>query len=202
MRFDTGQVIMRRYHRGGRCAWMQPMRVIADDDAGLLLWHPTGSDYARLVDADGRTQHDLPIDAMREPRLTPLTWQGYDILVLMPPGAAHSVWWFFADGAFTGWYVNLEDPCVRTDDGVDTADLVLDITVTPQRTWEWKDTDEFAARTGNPLYFDEAAAAAIRAEGERVVKLIEAGQFPFDGTLTDFRPHPAWPTLRLPAGTL
>jgi hypothetical protein len=59
---------------------------------------------------------------MREPRLTPLTWQGYDILVLMLPGAAHSVWWFFADGAFTGWYVNLQDPCVRTDDGVDTAD--------------------------------------------------------------------------------
>ncbi|MBM0239202.1 hypothetical protein JNW88_22395 [Micromonospora sp. ATA32] len=48
MRIDTGQVIMRRYHRGGRCAWMQPMRVIADDD--------------------GRTQHDLPIDAMHEPR--------------------------------------------------------------------------------------------------------------------------------------
>ena len=32
--------------------------------------------------------------------------------------------------------------------------------------------------------------AAVWAEGRRVVELIEAGAFPFDGTRTDFRPDP------------
>ncbi|WP_187413809.1 hypothetical protein [Micromonospora sp. MP36] len=48
------------------------MRVLADDAQGLLLWHPAGSDFARLIDADGNTQHQLTVDRMREPRLTNL----------------------------------------------------------------------------------------------------------------------------------
>ena len=40
----------------------------------------------------------------------------------------------------------------------------------------------------------ERLAEAVRrvAEGQRVVKLISAGEFPFDGTRTDFRPDPSW----------
>lgn len=60
------------------------------------------------------------------------------------------------------------------------------------RRWRWKDEDEFAERIGHPWYWDEAGAAAIRAEGERVIGLAEAGTFPFDGSWTDFRPDPAW----------
>jgi hypothetical protein len=35
--------------------------------------------------------------------------------------------------------------------------------------------------------------AAVRAEGERLIKIAEAGQFPFDGTMTDYQPDPSWP---------
>lgn len=77
-----------------------------------------------------------------------------------------------------------------------TTDLVLDIVATPQRQWEWKDADEFDRRIGHPL-FDRAAAEAIRSEGVRLVTLIEAGAFPFDGAYTGFRPDPAWPLPRL-----
>ncbi|MEV4822357.1 DUF402 domain-containing protein [Micromonospora sp. NPDC049274] len=199
MLFEPGKIINRRYLRGRWCTWVQPMRVIADNEDGLLLWHPAGSDFARLVDADGSTQHEVTVDQMRDPKLTVLTWKTYDILVLMPPQAAYSVWWFFRDGAFTGWYVNLETPCHRQPNGVDTTDLILDIVVTPDRRWEWKDVDEFDGRIGNPLYFDRATADAVRAEGERLIKLIAAGDFPFDGTYTDFRPDQHWPVLGLPA---
>ncbi|WP_046568917.1 DUF402 domain-containing protein [Micromonospora sp. HK10] len=195
MIFRTGQVITRRYLRDGRCSWLQPMLVVADDADGLLLWHPVGSDYARLVDADGNTLHELPVDRMRDAKLAVQAWTGYDILVLMPPAAAYSVWWFFRDGAFAGWYVNLEDPYARRPDGVDTVDHVLDIVVTPQRRWEWKDTGEFTERIGHLAYFDRAAADAVRAEGERLVALVEAGEFPFDGTHTGFRPDPGWPPM-------
>lgn len=173
--------------------------VISDDEAGLLLWHPLGSEFAPLIDADGRTLHEVTLDRMREPRLTVRAWQGNDVLILMPENAAHSVWWFFREGTFTGWYVNLEAPYVRRPDGVETRDLVLDIVVTPERRWEWKDADEFDRLVGHPLYLDKAEADATLAEGQRLIKLIEAGSFPFDGTYADFRPDADWPALRLPA---
>ncbi|MGC4894501.1 DUF402 domain-containing protein [Micromonospora sp. DT31] len=134
---------------------------------------------------------------MRDPKLTVRAWHSYDVLLLMPANANYSVWWFFQEGNFAGWYVNLEEPYVRRHNGVETTDLVLDIVVTPQRQWKWKDADEFDRRIGHPLYFDSAAADAIRAEGERLTKLIEAGDFPFDGIHTDFRPDPHWPLPRL-----
>jgi hypothetical protein len=196
MRFEPGQVIARRYRRGRWCTWAQAVRVVRDDEDGLLLWQPAGADFATLVDADGNSLHEVSPDQMRDPRLTVRAWRG-DVLILMPPRASYSVWWFFEEGAFSGWYVNLEEPYARRHDGVQTTDLVLDIVVTPQRRWEWKDTDEFERRTGHPLYFGRDAARAVRAEGDRLVQLIEAGEFPFDGTHTGFRPDPTWPLPRL-----
>ncbi|PWK40434.1 uncharacterized protein DUF402 [Actinoplanes xinjiangensis] len=137
---------------------------------------------------------------MRQPRLVPKIWRDHDILVLMPPDALHSIWWFFKQGRFVGWYVNLETPFTRHDEGVDTTDLVLDIWVEPSRSWEWKDEEEMAARIGRPLYFDRATAEAIRAEGERLIKLAEAADFPFDGTHLDFQPDPEWSPMQLPSG--
>lgn len=109
------------------------------------------------------------------------------------------MWWLFKEGTFAGWYVNLEEPYVRRHNEVQTKDLVLDIVVRPQRQWQWKDAEEFDRRIGHPLYFDRAAAAVIRGEGERLVRLIETGAFPFDGTRTGFRPDRAWPLPRLSA---
>ncbi|WP_433788513.1 DUF402 domain-containing protein [Actinoplanes sp. CA-252034] len=198
MRFQTGQTITRRYVRGEWVMWEQAMRVIRDDADGLLLWQPVGGDFARLVDADGSTAHEVSPDAMTAPVMVNSGWLYSDVLILMPAGAAHSVWWFFTDGVFTGWYVNLESPYTRRGDAVETTDHVLDIVATPRREWRWKDEDELTGRIGHPLYFDADQAVVIRAEGERIIKLIEAPEFPFDDTYTGFRPDPSWPVARFP----
>jgi hypothetical protein len=198
--FAPGQLVLRRYFRASTYTFVKPMIVVGDDEAGLLLWMPAGTEVAGLRDEDDRTLHAVALDEMREPRLVRRTWGENDVLLLMPPGAAHSVWWFFREGEFAGWYVNLETPGRRHDEGVDATDLVLDVVVAPDRTWAWKDEDEMADRIGRPHYFDRDEAAAIRAEGERVIKLVEAGVYPFDGTHTDFRPGPSWPVPELPAG--
>jgi protein associated with RNAse G/E len=200
MPFKPGQIVLRRYFRGSRYTFVKPMRVVRDDESGLLLWMPAGSEFAVLTDTDGKTQHDLPLDEMRDPQLVRKVWQENGILVLMPREAAYSIWWFFNENGFLGWYVNLETPATRHDDGVDTTDLVLDVWVEPDRRWQWKDEDELASRTGRPLYFDRAEATAIRAEGQRLIDLAEAGAFPFDGTHIDFKPDPAWSPLDLPTG--
>ncbi|HEY2795157.1 MAG TPA: DUF402 domain-containing protein, partial [Micromonosporaceae bacterium] len=116
------------------------------------------------------------------------------------PERDHSVWWFFEpDGSFAGWYVNLESPTRRWANGTDILDHALDIWVEPDRTWSWKDEDELTERSGHPSFWSRSEAERIRAAGERLVPDIEAGRFPFDGTLTDFRPDASWaPSTLLP----
>jgi hypothetical protein len=81
---------------------------------------------------------------------------------------------------------------------MDISDQALDIWVEPDRTWVWKDEDEFAERTGHPEYWTADEAVMVRAEGEKVIGVIEAGEHPFDGWLTDFCPDPQWTPTTLP----
>jgi Protein of unknown function (DUF402) len=208
MRFVPGSLILHRNTRRDRIGWVRPARVVSHDERGLLLWVAPGSRIAEEVDQDGLTMRHMPfVDWIRQRhQVVEHDWRGPGILKLLPPGAAHSVWWFRdEDGRFAGWYVNLEEPAVawqdRTLAGVDIVDQDLDIWVPPSRYWQWKDEGEFAERLGFPDHYWVHDAAAVRAEGERVIKQIEAGRFPFDGTWCDFKPDPGWSTpTRLPPG--
>jgi predicted RNA-binding protein associated with RNAse of E/G family len=201
MRFAPGQTVLRRYFRRGRIGFLNVCRVHADDERGLRMWLPIGTPFWRTLTPDGRDAHAASVDEMAVAPLGELTWTGSHVLVFMPPGAAHSIWWFFGpDGGFRGWYGNLEAPYTRWDGGVDTEDYALDLWVDADRTWRWKDEDEFAARTGLPGFWTADEAASIRAEGEKLIKLAEAGEFPFDGTWCDLAmPAPDWPPLQRPA---
>ncbi|HEX6869563.1 MAG TPA: DUF402 domain-containing protein, partial [Micromonosporaceae bacterium] len=65
-------------------------------------------------------------------------------------------------------------------------------------SWRWKDEDEFAERTGHPDFWTSEEASRIRAEGERLIALVESEAYPFDGTLVDFRPDSGWEPTNLP----
>jgi Protein of unknown function (DUF402) len=208
VRFAPGQLILHRNVRRGRIGWARPARVVLDDERGLLLWLARGSIVANEVASDGRGMRGMPFtEWIGLPyRMLVGTWQGPGVLKFLPADGAHSVWWFRDDaGAFSGWYVNLEEPGVRWDDGavagVDIVDQDLDLVVRPDHCWEWKDEAEFVERLAFPEHYWVADESAVRSEGERVAKLIEAGEFPFDGTWCDFAPDPAWPVpVALPAG--
>lgn len=199
MRFEPGRLIVYRNVRHGRLGCVRPARVVSDDERGLLLWLAQDSPVADEVAADGRGMRAMPFTEWiaSSYRLQPGRWVGPPLLKFLPAGAAHSVWWFrTAEGGFAGWYVNLEEPGVRWDDGalagVDVVDQDLDIWVPPDRAWQWKDEHEFVERLAFPDHYWVRDGAAVRAEGERVAKLIEAGEFPFDGTWCDFVPDPQW----------
>jgi len=206
--FAPGRSILHRNTHHGRVAFVHPVRVISDDERGLLVWLARGSVVTVERTLDGLGARDLPfpewVAAPREPQLS--TWQGPGLLRFFPPDAEHSIWFFRDDaGNFANYYVNLEEGAVRWDDGdvagIDVIDQDLDIVVAPDLTWQWKDEDEFSERLGFPEHYWVPDEAAVRAEGRRVIKLIEAGEFPFDGTWTDFEPDPDWPTpTELPAG--
>lgn len=208
MRFATGRIVLHRNFHGDRLALLKTAIVVEDSEAGLLLWVPRDTPMLdrRTVDDRGLRAVAFSEWVVSETKLWPASWRGEPVLKWLPTGAAHSVWWFRdAEGGFKGWYVNLEESGVRWDDGdvagVDIVDQDLDLWVTPDRAWSWKDEEEFAERYafGEPYWVGDEAA--VRAEGERVVKLIEAGRFPFDGTWCDFRPDADWrPPVMVPPG--
>jgi Protein of unknown function (DUF402) len=194
-----GEIVVRRHfqHRALSRCWATT--VVADDEHGLWLWVGTGSAHRDLGHADGRHMREVPFiewpDAPKGYDSRP--WRG-NVLMFHPREGDYSVWLLFTEALdFNGWYVNLERPIVRWRDGdltgVDTIDYDLDIVVTPDLTWRWKDEDEFAERLAYPRIYWVDDEAAVRAEGERVIKRIEAGDYPFDGTMTEFRPDPSWP---------
>ena len=207
MAFAPGQVILHRNTRRGRIAFARPVRVVSDTSLGLLVWMARHTPVMHEVATDGRGARGRPfaewVTLAYEHQLG--EWQGPGILMFFPPEADHSVWWFWTDeGEFDGWYVNLEERVVRWDDGgavgIDVVDQDLDVVVKPDRTWEWKDEDEFTERLAIPDHYWVSDEAAVRAEGRRVIKIAEAGEFPFDGTWTDFVPDPAWELPALPDG--
>jgi uncharacterized protein DUF402 len=206
--FDSGRLILHRDTHLGRIAFVHPARVVSDDERGLLVWLARGSTIAVERSADGRGPRDMPftewVTQRYELRLT--SWQGPGVLRFFPAGADHSVWLFRTDeGVFKNYYVNLEESAVRWDDGdvagFDVIDQDLDIVATPDLAWSWKDEDEFAERLALAQHYWVPDEAAVWAEGRRVIKMIEAAEFPFDGTWTDFQPDPSWsPPTELPPG--
>jgi hypothetical protein len=198
-RFRPGQLLVHRHFTHKDLVWVPLVRVVSDDERGLLMWMPHGTPMMREVTLDGRGPRGMPFsDWLREPKhMIGDTHRGPDILKFVPPDASHSVWWLFRPpGVFAAWYVNLERPIARWDDGtvagIDTTDFDLDIWVWPDRRWQWKDEHELAERLGFPDHYWVSDPEAVWAEGRRVIPKIEAGDFPFDGTWCDFEPDPAW----------
>lgn len=204
MPFEAGETVVRRgLYPDGRIAYLQCGRVVSDDERGLLTWVAAGSTTLRRVTPDGTPTRSWPrYEAMSAPTLlAPATWEPYGTLMLTRPGEPSSVWWSFdRDGAFVGWYVNLETDAGRWAGGTDHVDHALDLLIAPdRRTWRWKDEDEFLDLTGRPGFWDAEGAAAIRAEGERMAARAAAGQAPFDAGFHAYRPKPEWEPTALPA---
>jgi hypothetical protein len=197
--FAPGRSVLHRQFTGDQLVFLRTGRVVAHDERGLVLWVPHGGPMALTQTEDGRGLRDMPFrEWVTRPRqLVARNWWGPNILMLAPPGAAHSVWWFWdARGRHVAWYINLEEPGVAWDDGtaagLDNTDQDLDVWVWPDRRWQWKDEHEMAERLEHPEHYWVVDEAAVRAEGQRMIALAEAGEYPFDGSWIDFRPDPAW----------
>ncbi|MGE7435203.1 DUF402 domain-containing protein [Kitasatospora sp. NPDC001175] len=202
MYLEEGRVLRWNFSFGGQLLAVVPVRVVAHGADGLWLWMAGGSPVWEAELPAGR--HIRDIDPAQWPpggyRLVPGRWYEGGSLIFQPSGAGHAVWWKFAPEpgcAFEGWYVNLERRTRRGDD-IDVADQELDLTVAPDGTWRWKDEESFAAKTGHPAYWTAEQAAEVRAEGERLARLAQGREFPFDGSRCDYRPPADWGRPPLP----
>jgi hypothetical protein len=188
--WSSGDTALYRFVRYGKVRWATPHVVVDHGPDVVALYLPVGAP-AKTPVWDGRpirgqADHDW---ALRDH-----VWHTSNELVVIRWGAAHAVelLWDPDTGDFKGWYVNIQEPLRRSPLGFDTDDLVLDIWVEPAGTWRWKDEDELeeAVTLGR---FTEDEAAAIRAEGERVL-----ADPPWPTGWEGWRPDPAWPLPALP----
>ncbi len=189
-RWQAGETVALRYLRraDGKAGNSWPYTVVKDSDEVVALYIPAGAVHKRWGMQDG--QRTLLDQAWRR-----------ETLRLMFPGAGHSTWLSWDKGeagrVFRGYYVNMEEPFRRTAIGFDTNDHCLDIVVKPDLAWEWKDEEEFARLIESGSYTSEFGAA-VRAEGERVVALIEQRASPFADAWDTWQPDPEWAMPVLP----
>jgi len=93
-------------------------------------------------------------------------------------GASYSVIVFLPPDDVERWYINLEQPFVRTPIDLDTRDNHLDLVFPGDLSaHRWKDEDELAKAVAFGSV-SAAEAAAFRAEGERVIELVQRGDHP------------------------
>jgi hypothetical protein len=153
-RFAPGDAILIRSVWRDEVWLAHSVRVVADDPDLLATWLAPGTPYMRPA-----VREKLPFHQ----RLVNRPWEAPGVLQLTRPGDAHNVWVFAH-----GWYVNLQEPLRRTALGFDTCDQLLDLVRSRDGRWRWKDEHELAAAVERGfLSADEAAA--VRAEGERVI---------------------------------
>ncbi|KRF45710.1 hypothetical protein ASH01_07860 [Terrabacter sp. Soil811] len=212
---DPGEVVMWRYRdhawEPGRPETASPMRVVRDDERGLVAWLAPGTVHLTKRCADGSDLRDVPMgerflrDARRVQART--RWHGAGILRIAPVGVPWSVWlfWDVPDGIdpadpsghdaweFGGWYVNLETTHQRCGAETFTGDHVLDLWIEADGTVNVKDADELVAAVeqgrGTPHQAD-----AIRHNAEHARASFAARDWPFADEWTRWRPDPTWTT--------
>ncbi len=205
VKWQAGHEVLYRFRRlDGSLGTVHPARVIADDGEGVRCWVLPGTTIRITTSPDGRTPRELPMYERFTGQRVPARsiWRSHPTMRLVFERHWSSVWWFFEpDGTFRDWYVNLEVPLGRDATGMDRADGVLDVVVSRDGKWSWKDEDEAEAAV-EAGRFNSWQMRRLRDEGERMIALAEAGRFPFDGTYCDSRPDPRWSLPHLPADLL
>jgi hypothetical protein len=192
--FRPGTSIVLREVWRGRVFEARPTIVVQDDPEQTTLLLPGGVRCGLPIGADGRELRlpDQPWRLELRPR------GDRPILSFAWPDTPYSVLLWTAVEERRVWYVNLQDPLMRTAIGFDTVDHALDVVVELDRSsWRWKDEDELAEAVDEGL-FTPGEASDFRAWGERAVDRILSGEPPFDRDWEGWRPEPAWILPELP----
>ncbi|MFC1405696.1 MULTISPECIES: DUF402 domain-containing protein [Streptacidiphilus] len=209
--FHQGQAVARRDVFGGRVWTAAPYRVLADTGEAMVLAHWVGLEslapspwleWSQSGDASARARAVEAL-AAGQWELGTWTWRQTSLVTETRAGDFFSVGRFYDAGhRLDRLYVNFQRPLRRTEIGIDTFDLLVDLVVSPDLAkLKWKDEDEYAhgRRLG---VVTEREHQRVEAAREYVVGLIEDRSGPFAGAPQTWQPNPGWPRPALPAGAL
>jgi uncharacterized protein DUF402 len=186
-RWTPGETVLWRELWRGREYVSLPVRVVEDGPERVAVYLAEGTPFAFVPGAWPWGEH--PWEAIG-------SWRGHGVLLVHNWGEANAVWHFWEgeERRFAGWYVNLQAPFRRRGRSFETQDHELDLVVEPDGTWRWKDEEELRQWVERGRFTAEEAAA-IRAEGERVLDLA-----PWPTGWEDWQPDPSWRIPEPPPG--
>jgi hypothetical protein len=186
-------VALREVFRGR--VWRAIAAIVVRSDSDLLaFWVPEGAEIHIAVNPGGYALINQPDEWTLQER----RWENFGALRFAVPGEAWSIWPWGEPGAWTSWYVNLEEPMRPSPFGFDYLDHKLDLLLYPDGTHRWKDEDHLqeAVAMGN---LSDGEAEQVRAAGEQVLTRFLAGWRPYEEWRT-WRPDPSWGVPSLPQG--
>ena len=190
-RRQRGEAVALRYiTTDARIEMCWPCRVVEDNDEVVALFIAAGSPYKA---GPKRTAHAKRAAPRLDTPPDEYVWRN-DTLRLMLPGRHHSVSLSWSNVAaqpqLLKYFVNLEEPYRRTDVGFDTQDHTLDVEFAPDLAWRWRDEAELENHVSQG-FSTAALAAAVRAEGQRVIDTVLRGEH-VCLRWKDWRPDPGW----------
>ena len=205
VRWEPGTQIIQQDMWGERLVTSRPVTVVEDLSDYLALYsHPNAPFRSNTI----RDRYAFPVSRridmfmeMIDPVVGPLEGRlsgDRHVLTLNPPDSWHSVWLFWTvEWQVELWYVNLQAPIRRTSRGILVRDYALDIQIEPDMSWSWKDEDEFAELIDRG-FFTEQQVSSIRAEADRMARVVEEKASPFSDGWESWRPNPSWSVPEMP----
>ena len=132
-------------------------------------------------------------------QLAKYTWQTNRLLLIFEPEKYYSIilFWNHMSHDFLCYYINFQLPFQRNHRAVDTLDLDLDLIITPNYDYEWKDIDDYHNAIEYGVISPEWIQG-IEAAKPEVLDRLEKRQYPFDGSWLDWMPNPTWSPPTLP----
>lgn len=176
--WSEGDTIVRREVLNDGICWLHaPVRVVQDTPDLLVTYLAEDTEFT------------FPPSPLPHPWGNRKRWQGHGVLMLQRPGEMHSIWvfWNGPSREFTGWYVNIQEPFRRTERGIDTQDLELDIWIPAGERWQRKD-DELLEERVREGRFTTEQVKEIRREGRRVADLLDNGRPWWDPAWANWSP--------------
>jgi hypothetical protein len=133
--WDYGTVIVLEEVWRGKLWSARPVRVVEDRTDLITLWCPEGTPVKgpvalwRSIDRSAGPAYFVSMLTHQDWTFDDFVWPTAN-LMLLRPGDWHAVWVSWTGtGDAMGWYINFQQPFHRTERGIQTMDLMLDLIV-------------------------------------------------------------------------
>jgi hypothetical protein len=134
-------------------------------------------------------------------QLEKFNWHTSRLLILLEPQKFYATiyMWEHATSIFQCYYLNFQLPFTRNPLGFETLDLELDIVLSPDYRWRWKDVAEYESGIASGVLSPDWIQGIEQAKAEVFTRL-EQRRYPLNGDWLHWQPDPNWAAPSLPNG--